>query len=216
MPMVRVTSRIDLLVRLVLVVGVLCLGATLIDAYQPIIVRDSSLGVKDAELVAFAIVFVGCLMVLVVIPGDADEHMAALSSFFYVLFTHHVFLTWAEARSVSNLFANNAYDTWYPLSEVKALPRPERKAAIVAVAQRTDRYLPPEGAHVLLGTAFRKGLLLALFSVVWLLVVAYVFVVRTSALAAMLSIGVVPLLVLWVFYFVLHGLSYVLRRSSHG
>ena len=47
-------------------------------------------------------------------------------------------VNWREAKSLSRLFVGNKSGTWYPLTEVRSIPRNQRKDYVYAFAQRLE------------------------------------------------------------------------------
>ena len=138
------TSSVDVLLRFALLLAaflVLGLAATFMEVVVPYVMP--ALASASAKYVVWGGAVLLLVVAVFIIPGEFDENLAALSSYLYCLLVLRTFLKWREADQLSDMFGNNAYDTWHPLTEVRQLPTASRKSAIFAAAERTGRLRMP-------------------------------------------------------------------------
>lgn len=205
------TSSVDVLLRLALLLAaflVFGLAATFMEIVVPYAMPE--LAGASAKYVVWG----GAVLLLVVavftIPGEFDENLAALSSYLYCLLVLRTFLKWREADQLSDMFGNNAYETWHPLTEVRQLPAASRKAAIFAAAERAGRLRMPRDEVWRRRDKRIKTVTGAVLTAVWLMTL---FVASTSNfqefnVRGFLILGVVPALFPWAIV----GLTVALTR----
>lgn len=216
MGQIKFTSGTDLAIRLVLVFVALNMIAAIAAVVDLPVRYVLSSVLADTEIAAFVVALVILIVCVAVMPGDADNHMAALSTFVYVLRVHKIALSWKDSIAVSNLFANNAYSTWYPLTDVAKLPRNQRRDAIIFIARKTGRFIDPPSSADIDRQWRKKRFILILTSLAWLVFIGY-GAIRQSVffdILGFLSMGGFPVLFFWV------GLAMYrqskARKQSHG
>lgn len=132
------TSRIDGFVRVL--IGMPLLFATMfaVGAAIHYLVPLRSLGVSNsaAEWIEG---LGGFVLGAIVYHRVFAIQMHTLSSFLYLRFALWTPVSWAEARALAPLFVLTEQATWLPLSEVRKLPRQERKSYIYRAAILSGR-----------------------------------------------------------------------------
>jgi hypothetical protein len=172
---------------------------------EPVVQYVLSGILKSIDIATFFIGFILFFVILEMIPGDTDKHMAALSTFLYVLEVQKIFLTWKEAIACSNLFANNGYETWYPLTEIATLPRAERKAAIFYVARKTGRIIEPLNAKERNKEIAKKFVILSVACLVWMIFVGFGAARHGYSfdISGFLEMGVIPALAALIAFWII-------------
>lgn len=218
MPQVKVTSKTDFVVRIVMFFVAATAAAMLSIVVDPV-VQYVFLGTKFAVYgTSFIVSIMLILCGLNLLPGGPDENMAALSTFAYVLRTHKIILSWKDAIAVSNLFSNNAYDTWYPLTEFVKLPRSERRDAIVGMAKKTGRFIDVQSPAARARDFRRQGEVVVCSCIAWVAFVGIGAARRGSPfdIAGFGQLGIVPAVAAACVFLIFHFLwrrGYVSRGS---
>lgn len=209
MGQIRVTSGTDLAVRFILMFLALLVIGLLVAVVAPAVqyvFSNSGVKTSTASFIVAIALFCCCIAL---IPGDADENMAALSTLVYVLEVHKIVLNWGDAVAVANLFSNNAYSTWYPLKDIAKLPRAERRDAIVHVAKTVGRFIePPSQADKERDFTKRKTILIAT-CVAWIAFLGVGAAQQGGSfdLGGFVGMGVVPAIIPLAALFVLRAIA---------
>jgi hypothetical protein len=86
-----------------------------------------ALSKKYDELVPYGIAFLIVSGILAYLFHKHDPWFDAVGAYFYIRQDSGTTLSFAEAKALSFLFVGDADGKWYPLTEVKKLPKEKRK-----------------------------------------------------------------------------------------
>jgi hypothetical protein len=93
-----------------------------------------SLGLREGwGVIPFAVVFVACLIVYSKLTAKYEEEVGA---YFYLRGELETQVSFQEAKALSFLFSGENGGKWYPLAEVKKLPKEQRKQYLFDFAER--------------------------------------------------------------------------------
>jgi len=150
MAMYRFTSWTNLVVRWCLVFLSLSLFAFVFIAFQiSIEIAIPALSRNKIQLAAAGFAFSYLLLLACCIPGDADDILDGITTYIYGNAILRAGISWSDAKRLTGMFASNANETWYPMLEVKKLPKELRRGAIFAQAARVDRLAPSPTKEIL-------------------------------------------------------------------
>jgi len=140
---VRYTSTTNFVVRWVLMFcGLLCLGL-LAKLFEVSLSRMvSGISPHSRELASWGFGFAGILLVAACVPGDGDNYLDGITCYVYANLILGASISWSDSKRLTDMFASNAYDRWYPMAEVKKLSKEIRRDAIMALASRVGRLGP--------------------------------------------------------------------------
>lgn len=200
MAQIPVTSGTEFAVKWALLFAALIVIVYISRAIDPTVQYVLSGTALESDMASFIVAFALVCCAIAMLPSDTN-HVAAVSTFFYVLEVHRIALRWKDCIAVSNLFAaGTGFETWYPATEIARLPRNERRDAIVDLAKRTNRLIPPPSQDDREQQRRRRHLIMLASCIAWVMFVAIGSTRQGPAFDTngFVRMGVLPALVPWV------------------
>ena len=131
--MIRYTTGYHLFIRLVIAFGGMFLA--ILPAWfitEVVIVFGMP---RAYEGIPFMAVWVACIVYEIRLTDRHQDTLDAIAAYFYIRETLKTHVTFGEAEALSFLFLADKNRKWYPVREVKKLPKAERRGYLFAFAQ---------------------------------------------------------------------------------
>lgn len=132
--MIPFTSRFDGFVKVFIALPIFfCIWMGIGDLLQKIVLTL----MPRAEGLSNIISTIGGLILAFIVQYKLIAiHLHTLSSFLYLRLSLGIKVSWQEARYLAFLFSVNKSGKWYPLKEVKKIPKEKRKAFVCDFAAK--------------------------------------------------------------------------------
>ena len=91
---------------------------------------------REYDAVPFMIVWLACVGIAIKLIDKYQATLDAISSYLYIRATLGTEVDFNEAKALSFLFCEDEEGKWYPMLQIRKLPKPERKEYLFTFADR--------------------------------------------------------------------------------